>query len=468
MHDPQRTDDSSLMTATRLVARYQRRELSPVDAVTAALQRIERHDSELNAYCRLAPEQALEEAKRSEARWRRGEPVGLLDGVPLSVKDVLLTKGWPTLYGSRTVDKNRPWETDAPSVARVREHGAILLGKTTTSEFHWKTVTDSPLTGITRNPWNPALTPGGSCGGAAVAVATGMGALAIGTDGGGSIRVPSSFCGVFGLKPTFGRVPRYPIASAHMLAHVGAITRSVVDAALLLTVMAGPDSRDWYALPYDGRDYRIGIEEGVRGLRIAFSADLGYARVDADVAGLTARAAKRLAELGANVEEASPGFADPKAAFERLWYPDLATTVDRIPAAQRSLMDPGLIEAANEGGGYTLRDQLSAVRERESLGERMQSFHADYDLLLTPTLPIVAFEAGRDVPDAAQYKRWVDWVPFAYPFNLTRQPAASIPCGLTERGLPVGLQVVGPLYREDLVLRTCQALESISPIVLPV
>lgn len=468
MHDPHRTDDPSVMAALRLIALYRRRELSPVDVVSAALQRIERHNPELNAYCWVAAEQALEEAKRSEVRWRRDEPAGLLDGVPLSVKDVLLTKGWPTLYGSRTVDKNRSWETDAPAVARVREHGAILLGKTTTSEFHWKTVTDSPLTGITRNPWNPSLTPGGSCGGAAAAVATGMGALTIGTDGGSSIRVPSSFCGVFGLKPTFGRVPRYPIASANMLAHVGAITRSVVDAALLLTVMAEPDLRDWYALPYEKRDYHVGIEDGVRGLRIAFSANLGYVRVDAEVARLAGRAAERLSGLGAHVEEASPGFADPKTAFEAHWYPDLAATVDRIPAAQRHLMDPALLEAANEGAKYTLHDYLSAVRERESLGECMQSFHARYDLFLTPTLPIVAFEVGRDVPDPAQYKGWVDWAPFCYPFNLTRQPAASIPCGFTERGLPVGLQVVGPLYREDLVLRVCRALESISPIMLPV
>lgn len=435
-----------------------------MEVAQAVLKRIDAHNPEVNAFCLVDEERTLEHARKSEVRWQKAEPVGLLDGVPVSIKDVLLTKGWPTLYGSRTVSRDQPWDVDAPVVARLR--GAILIGKTTTSEFHWKTVTDSPLTGITRNPWNPALTPGGSCGGAAAAVAAGMGPLAIGTDGGGSIRVPCSFCGLFGLKPTFGRVPRYPIGSAGMLAHVGPITRSVSDAALLLTVISQPDTRDWYALPYDGCDYRIRLEDGVKGLRIAFSADLGYARVNPEVSNIVAKAVARFTELGAMLEEASPGFADPKRVFEAHWYPDIAEIVRGIPDEKKPLMDPGLLEIAEEGARLSLSEYLTAVAERERLGARMQSFHEKYDLLLTPTLPIPAFKVGVDVPDLSTQKRWVDWTPFAYPFNLTRQPAATIPCGVTQDGLPVGLQIVGPLYREDLVLRACRAWESTHPIVL--
>ncbi len=460
-------DDLSLLCAADLIRLYQQKQVSPVDLVTAVLGRIESHNSELNAFCLVDADRAFDEARRSAARWQRGEPIGLLDGIPVSIKDVLLTKGWPTMYGSKTVSKDQHWGIDAPAVARLREHGAIVIGKTTTSEFHWKTVTDSPLTGITRNPWDPALTPGGSCGGAAAAVAAGMGPVAIGTDGGGSIRVPCSFCGIVGLKPTFGRVPRYPVSAAGMLAHVGPVTRSVADAALLLTVISQPDARDWYALPNDGRDYRVGLEDGIRGLRVAFSPDLGYARVDGDVSGIVAPAALALAELGATVEEVSPGFADPKRIFETHWYPDLAALVRKIPDDQKPMMDPGLLDVAKEGAKIRLEDYLRAVRERESLGEIMQSFHKKYDLLVTPTLPTTAFEVGRDVPDPARQGRWVDWVPFSYPFNLTRQPAATVPCGFTNAGRPVGLQIVGPLYREDLVLRACRAWELANPITLP-
>ncbi|MDH3596510.1 MAG: amidase family protein, partial [Rhodospirillales bacterium] len=246
------TNDPALLTATELLTRFRAGSLSPVEVTEAALARIEAHDTALNAFCLVDAEQALAEARRSEERWRIGAPKGRLDGVPASIKDLLLTKGWPTLRGSKALDPDQPWDEDAPAVARLREHGAVLLGKTTTPEFGWKGVTDSPLTGVTRNPWDPSRTPGGSSGGAAAAVATGMGALAIGTDGGGSIRIPAGFTGIFGLKPSFGRVPAYPLSPFGTVAHLGPMTRSVADAALMLTVLAEPDPRDWYALPVDG------------------------------------------------------------------------------------------------------------------------------------------------------------------------------------------------------------------------
>src|SRR3954462_1352707 len=304
--------DLCSLTATQLLDGYRKHELSPVEVTRAVLERIEKLNPVLNAF-NLVSDHALEDAKASEARWMSGQTKGLLDGVPVSIKDIILTKGWPTLRGSKTVDAKGPWNDDAPVTARLREHGAVLLGKTTTPEFGWKGVTDSPLTGITRNPWNPKKTPGGSSGGAAAAVASGMGPLAIGTDGGGSIRIPCSFTGLFGLKPSFGRVPAWPLSPFGTVAHVGPMTRSVADAALMLNVLALPDARDWHALPYERLDWRMDLDEGVTDLRIAYSPDLGYANVDAEVADIVRKALGVFSDLGARVEEKNPGFANPDA-----------------------------------------------------------------------------------------------------------------------------------------------------------
>src|SRR3954467_674653 len=255
--------DLCALSATDLLEAYRKHQLSPVEVTRAVLERIGDLNPVLNAF-NVVSDAAEKEAKASEARWMSGQPKGLLDGVPVSIKDIMLTKGWPTLRGAKTVDPAGPWNDDAPATARLREHGAVLLGKTTTPEFGWKGVTDSPLTGITRNPWDPKKTPGGSSGGAAAAVAAGMGPLAVGTDGGGSIRIPCSFTGLFGIKASFGRVPAWPPSPFGTVAHVGPMTRSVADAALMLSVMSLPDARDWHALPYEARDYRAGLEDGIR------------------------------------------------------------------------------------------------------------------------------------------------------------------------------------------------------------
>src|SRR5438094_1845841 len=268
------TADLCALSATELLDAYRKHELSPVEVTRGVLERIDKLNPVVNAF-NLVSDRALEDAKASEARWLAGQPRGLLDGVPASIKDIILTKGWPTLRGSKTVDPKGPWNDDAPATARLREHGAVLLGKTTTPEFGWKGVTDSPLTGITRNPWNPAKTPGGSSGGAAAAVAAGMGPLAVGTDGGGSIRIPCSFTGLFGIKGSFGRVPAWPLSPFGTVAHVGPITRDVADAALMLNVLSLPDARDWYALPYEPRAYRARLATGLRALRITYSPNLG-------------------------------------------------------------------------------------------------------------------------------------------------------------------------------------------------
>ncbi|MGH6915604.1 MAG: amidase, partial [Geminicoccales bacterium] len=358
-------------------------------------------------------ERALADARASEARWLRGEPCGLVDGVPATIKDLILTRGWPTLRGSKAIAAGQPWDEDAPATARLREQGAVLLGKTTTPEFGWKAVTDCALTGITRNPWDLDKTPGGSSGGAAAACALGMGALHIGTDGGGSIRIPAGFTGIFGLKPSFGRVPAHPLSPFGTVAHVGPMTRTVTDAALMLSVLAMPDARDWFALPYDRRDYRIGLEQGVRGLKVAFSPTLGFAEVDPEVAALVADAALAFEEQGAIVEQVDPGFDDPQDIFAAHWYTGAANLLNGFSAEQRAMIDPGLQEIAAAGAKIPLLDYLAAVGRRGALGARMRQFHERYDLLLTPTLPIAAFEAGKERPDPARQPRWIYWAPFS-------------------------------------------------------
>ena len=459
--------DLCALSATELLALYRSKKLSPVEVTRAVLERIEKLDPILNAFCLVDRRQAMEKARQSEQRWRKGSPAGLLDGVPVSIKDLLLTRGWPTLRGSRTVSAKGPWNDDAPSVARLREHGAVLIGKTTTPEFGWKGVTDSPLTGITRNPWNPKLTPGGSSGGGAAAVAAGMGPLTVGTDGGGSIRIPCSFTGLFGLKPSFGRVPAWPLSPMGTVAHVGPMTRTVADAALMMNVLSLPDGRDWHALPWDGRDYRVGLEDGVRGLRIAYSADLGYAQVEPEIRRIVANAVKTFVQLGAIVEAKDPGFGNCSRLFAAHWFPGAAAIVRNTNPRKRALMDKGLLDTAKLGDKVTTAQYLAAAQQRGALGVQMNAFHEKWDLLVTPTLPLAAFKAGVEVANVLKEKRWTDWTPFSYPFNLTQQPAATIPCGLTKKGLPVGLHIVGPRYADALVLRAARAFEAVHPMPMP-
>jgi aspartyl-tRNA(Asn)/glutamyl-tRNA(Gln) amidotransferase subunit A len=458
--------DLADLAATELLRLYRRGAASPVEAVRAGLARIARLDRRFGAFCLVDEAGAVAAARQSEARWAAGRPLGPVDGVPTTVKDLVLVRGWPTRRGSRTTEGDPPASEDAPAVARLRAAGAVILGKTTTPEFGWKAVTDNPLGEIARNPWNPALTAGGSSGGAAVAAALGMGALHIGSDGGGSIRIPAGLCGIVGLKPTFGRIAAWPASPFGTVAHLGPMARTVADAALMLTAMAGPDARDWLALPDDGADYRIGLEGGVRGLRIALSPTLGYARLASEVRAAVERAAGALAELGARVELADPGFASPRELFERAWFPGAALVVDTIPRDKRHLLDPGLVRVAEAGARLGALDLQRAAKARAELAIQLQRFFERFDLLLTPTLPITAFPAGRELPEADEHGEWPDWTPFSYPFNLSQQPAISVPCGMVD-GLPVGLQIVGPKYADALVLRAARAVESALPFAMP-
>ncbi|TCK26504.1 amidase [Pseudonocardia endophytica] len=451
--------DTADLSATELLAGYRSGEISPVQATRDALDRIERHDGAVNAFCLVDAESAMAQAKDSEARWQAGEPRGALDGVPTSIKDMLLTIGWPTRRGSTTTSPDGPFEVDGPPVARVRAAGAVLIGKNTTPELAWKGVTDSPLTGVTTNPWNPALTAGGSSGGSAAAVGLGMGQLSLGTDAGGSVRIPAAFTGTVAHKPTYGRIAHWPGSAFGTLAHVGPMTRTVDDAALLLDVVSQPDTRDpWVAdVPRESAVSRLA--GGAAGLRIAFSPTLGFANVDREVAELVADAVEVFTRLGATVERADPGFDDPIDPFSTLWYAAAAKSLEPLDAEARSRMDPSLVAIAEQGATTSALDYLGAMAVRNELGTLMGRFHDEYDLLLTPALPITAFPGGLEVPEGWHHPRWMSWTPFTYPFNMTQQPAASIPCGFTSEGLPVGLQIVGPRWSDATVLAAGHAYQ---------
>ena len=465
--------DLTQCSAAQLLSLYRSGQASAVEATQAVLKRIEQTQPVLNAFCLVDEAAALEQARSSEAAWQQwrqnGTPVRALEGVPASIKDLILTRGWPTLRGSRTVNPDQAWDVDAPVTARLREAGAVLVGKTTTPEFGCKGETNSPLTGITRNPWDPSKTPGGSSGGAAAAAAAGLGPLAVGTDGAGSVRIPAAFCGNVGLKPSFGRVPAYPLSPFGSVAHLGPHTMSVHDAALMLNVMAQPDARDWTSLPYDPRDYTVGLNDGVRGLRLAYSPTLGYAKnVDPEIAAAVEKAVAHLAALGAHVEAVDPGFEDPLEISIGLWFAGAHSVWNGLTEAQREQTDPDFAAEALMGERLDQRAVQDLTMRRGLLGSHMRQFMQRYDALLTPAVAIPAFDARP-----AGQQQWTDeamlgWTPFSYPFNLTQQPAISVPCGLTQAGLPIGLQIVGRMFDDAMVLRVARAYESVHPVPRPV
>ena len=455
-------------TATELLGLYRSLSASPVEAANAVLSRIDRLNPDLRAFCLVDHEFALQQARDSEARWQQGRPMGDLDGVPASIKDLILTRGWPTRRGSRTVDPAQPWDVDAPVTARLREAGAVLLGKTSTPEFGCKGETNSPLTGITRNPWNRERTPGGSSGGAAAAVAAGMGPIAIGTDGAGSVRIPAAFCGNVGLKPSFGRVPAYPLSPFGSVAHLGPHTMAVADAALVMNVMSRPDARDWTSLPPERRDYAAGLDDGIAGWRVAWSPTLGYARgVHPEVAAACARAVQVLQDLGAHVEAVDPGFEDPLEILTGLWFVGAWTLWNTLTPAQQAVADPDFAAEARLGEGFTALEVQRLNLRRGALGSHMRQFMQSWDLLVTPSVAVPAFEARPAGQAPMNPESMLGWTPFSYPFNLTQQPAITVPCGLTSDGLPIGLQLVGPMFDDGKVLRAARAFESRCPVRRP-
>ena len=453
------------LSCVELLASYRRKTLSPVEVVGSVLDRIKRNNGIVNAYCHIDAESALTAARESEARWMAGTPRGLVDGIPIGIKDNILAAGMPARFGSRLTSAE-PAAHDAPAVARLREHGAIIIGKTAMPEFGWKPVTDSPLTGVTRNPWDTRKTPGGSSGGAAAAVILGMGHIQIGTDGGGSIRIPAAFSGCYGIKPTRPRVPVWPVSPLGTLGHIGILTRSVADAALALSIIAATDPRDVYSWTSPPPDFRFGLNASVRGLRIAYSPGLGYAkRIDPEVEAAVRSAVGIFGELGAHVEEADPDLGgDPVATWATLWWASAATILQTYGERVQSEADPDLVVRAARGLKTSAIAYINAQLKRAQISAIFARFLERYDLLLTPTVPLAAFEVGYSVPPSGSWgKEWTDWTPFSYPFNLTQQPAASIPCGMTHDRLPIGLQIVGAIGADALVLRASKAFEAVKP-----
>lgn len=455
------------LTSGDLVRHYQRRTLSPVEVVTDVLARIEQARA-FNAFVLIDRDGAIAAARESEARWRRGAPIGRVDGVPVTIKDNIWVRGFPALKGSKTVDRS-PMTEDAPAVARLREEGGVIVGKTTMPEYGWIGACHSPLTGITRNPWNPDRTPGGSTGGGAVAALLNLGTMHLGTDGAGSLRIPAAFTGTVGVKPTYGQVPAYPASPFNVLAHQGPIARTVSDAALMLGVISGPDLRDMTAWNCPSVDFTADLEKGVRGLRIAWSPRLGYVEhCDPDVEAAARHAADLLAEQGAIVEDADPDLKGATEIIRVLWFAGAKSIVDAAPEERHGEMDPGFLQCAEWGRGITATEYLAAYTARAELYRSMLAFHERYDLLLSPMMPITAFEVGLVAPSRKPYgKDWLDWSPYSYPFNLTQQPVASVPCGLSSERLPMGLQIVGNRGADAMVMQAARAVERARPFERP-
>src|SRR2546426_1759530 len=451
--------------ATTLARLIRQKKLSPVELLSAIFDRIDKLNPRLNAYVTLTAEQARREARAAErALTKRSARLGPLHGVPFSVKDLVITKGVRTTFGTPLYRDNVPTE-DAPIVARLKAAGGIMLGKTNTPTMGWIGATHNLLFGVTRNPWNLERTPGGSSGGASAAAAAGLGPLHVGTDGGGSIRIPAAFAGIYGFKASYGRIPTYPTSGAWSLSHVGPMTRTVADAALMLNVCAGPDERDQYSLPAERADYVKALSGSLKGWRVAWTDDLGFADVvDPEVSTVCARAARAFRELGCRVEEVQPSWPSPREAWYEIFCGGIAARLAPY-LERRAEIDPGLVRIIESALRNPPTKYVQAWFDRLAWWQHLRAFFDKYDLLLTPTTACPPFAVGLDNPTeiAGRPAGAYAWIPFTYPFNLTGQPAASVPAGVTASGLPVGLQIVGRRFADAAALTASAAVERARP-----
>lgn len=456
------SDEVAFLSAAELIAAYRARTLSPVEVTESVLARIERVNPVINAYTTVSADQAMAGARAAEAAYGAGEAAPLA-GVPFSIKDLTPTKGIRTARGS-LVDPDWVPDEDPPVVERLYAAGGVILGKTNTPELGWKGDSGNRVFGPTYNPWKLDRTAGGSSGGAAAAMATGLGPLAQGSDGAGSIRIPAAFCGIFGLKQSFGLVPQYPPSAVGDLSHLGPMTRTVTDAALMLNAIAGADARDRLSWS-SGIDYLEGLENGIAGQRVAYSPTLGYADVDADVLEAVGQGVQTLASLGAHVVEVDPGLPDPAEILDKLWAGAMAGYFEGRLEDVGDIIDQGLFATVQRTAGLTAGELASAQQRRNAYYSGMREFMRDYDLLVTPSMPATAFTAGLDEPDNWTRKTIapLDWTPFTFPFNITGQPAATLPVGFDRQGLPIGLQIVGRWRDDPTVLRAARAFEQAQP-----
>ncbi len=456
-------NDLCFMSATEMIDRFRRLELSPVEVAAAVLQQIETYDGKLNAFVTVTHELAIRQAEAAEAAYKRGD-TRPLEGVPLSIKDLTPTKGIRTTRGS-LLDPDWIPDYDPPVVQRLYEAGAVMLGKSNTPEVGWKGETTNLVTGSSHNPWKHGKTPGGSSGGGAAAVAAGMGPLAQGSDGAGSIRIPCGFSGIFGFKPSFGLVPQYPASVLGDVSHMGPMTRTVADAALMLTVMAGADASDRWSFS-SGIDYSSALDPSqMTGLRVAWSPDLGYAAVDPEVVELAFQATSAFREAGTTVIEATPDLPDPWDIIDPIWACGMAAMHKENLDLVRELIDPGRLEVIESASRFSSIDLANALIRRSAYYDGLRKFFDNFDLLLTPTLPCPAFDVGLAHPGeiAGRPTTYLSWTAFTYPFNLTGSPAATVPAGFTRHGLPIGLQIVGRRHEDALVLSAAAAFEQRRP-----
>ncbi|MFC3285681.1 amidase [Litchfieldella rifensis] len=466
MHKPE--TDLAAMDAAALIDAYRHGRLSPVEAVANALERIDCYNPVVNAFCHVDHEGALAAAHEAEARWQRGLPRGPVDGLPVTMKDLTRVRGMPAREGTLISDP-APCDEDAPPARRLRDGGAVILGKTTTPEYGWKGVTDSPLTGVTYNPWDTRLTPGGSSGGAAAACALNLGVLHQGGDSGGSIRIPASFTGTFGFKSTFGLVPQWPPCALPSMSHIGPITRSVDDAIRMLNVIGRYESRDSYAIDAAPADWGKTTRQTLEGMRIGLITAARRVGVDPQVTAAVERAAKTLTELGAEVVPSDLDLHEAGEAFKVLWFTTTWRLCYQMTEAERHLISSGLLENAWRGEEFSANDVLVAEEARATLTSRFEAhFRDEFDLLLMPSVAVLPFAAGQEVPEGKGMNDWMDWTPFSYPFNLTRQPAASVPCGFSTEGLPIGCQLVGARFQDRAVLRASRAYMRAVPPRFPI
>ena len=443
-----------------LTARYADGTLSPVEAVRACLGRAAAINPRFNAFSLIDEEAALAAARASEARWRAGTPASPIDGVPTTIKDIVWVQGWTVRFGTRAMDGITATE-DAPAVRLLREAGAVLLGLTTTPEFGWKALTDSALTGITRNPWNPDRTPGGSSGGAAAAAAAGAGVLHLGTDGGGSIRIPAGFTGIVGHKPTFSRVPAYPASPFGTVAHIGPMARSVSDAAAMLEVMSGRDARDWFQNPLSFPPVTPITARNFAGLRVGVWETPPRGTVAPDVRGVFEATLARLAGAGALLERIALPGADLWELFTAHWYPGAAARLAALAPDKLPLVEAGLRTIAEAGARYTGVELIAAATRRAQFGAAFDQLFAGFDVIVSPAVALTAFETGQEVPAGSGLTRWTEWAGFSYPLNLSQSPATVVPAGFGADGLPVGLQVIGKRGNDAGVLAVAAAFEQL-------
>lgn len=444
------------------------RQVSPIKLTAMYLERIERLDPQLNAYLTVTPDEAMAQAQAAEEAIVRGDATGPLHGVPVSVKDLEMTKGIRATSGSLPF-KNRIPQADSIVVERLKATGAIILGKTNTPEFGHRGTTENLLGAPCRNPWNPDRTPGGSSGGAAAALAAGLCAISTGSDGGGSIRIPASFCGVYGIKPTQGRVPRYagvPAAPvANQISQSGPITRTVRDAAILLQALSGHDARDPASLRQPPGDYIAALDRSIDGLRIGWSADYGYAPVDPEVADICGKAARLFETLGCDVEESRLALNSPQEAFRVIFASNTYAGLGYLLDQNAHELTDYFREAMESAAALTAADYARALGEIDALKAQFDAQFERYDLLLSPTMAVPAFPieqhptqiGGQDVDPFFGY------LPFTYPINAIGHPAASVPCGFSADGMPIGLHIVGRKYDEQTVLAASAAFERAMP-----